>query len=331
MISAKKYFSFHPVFFPFLLIVFFSCTQPDSTTQLPAASNKPSSPKPETPLFNSDSAFEYTKAQVDFGPRAMNSKAHDNCANYLTSKLRSFADTVFVQQAQVLQSDKKKVSMQNIIASFSPENPNRILLCTHWDSRNWADQDSIRKNEPTDGANDGAAGVGVLLEIARVLQKTKPAIGVDIFLIDAEDQGAYENESTWCLGSQYWAKNPHIPGYFASYGILLDMVGAKDAVFTMESYSMQFAESTVKKVWDTGCRIGYPEYFSYQQTGPITDDHFYINTLAHIPCIDIIQHDPATPSKFYKNWHTHSDKLEFIDKNSLKAVGQTLMEVLFSE
>lgn len=316
--------------------MFYSCTNETPTGKNAETVSQPQS-RIQTPEFNADSAFTFVKAQVDFGPRAMNTKAHDNCAQYLASKLSQFADTLIIQKAQVKGWDSKILNIQNIIASFSPEKTNRILLCAHWDTRPWADQDKERKNEPIDGANDGGSGVGVLIEIARKLAETKPMVGIDIILFDAEDYGQPENsgfpemQDSWCLGSQYWGRNLHVKDYYATFGILLDMVGAKDAVFTMEGNSMQHAGSHMQKVWDTASRIGYGSYFSYERTAPIIDDHYYINSIAHIPAMDIIQYDNSTPSRFYTHWHKHDDKIEFIDKNTLKAVGQTILEVIFTE
>ncbi|MDD5571171.1 MAG: M28 family peptidase [Bacteroidales bacterium] len=285
--------------------------------------------------FNADSAYLFIKKQVDFGPRVCNSKAHDKCEKYITDKLKEFSSDVIIQKANVTAFDGKILNCRNIIASFNPGSYNRIALFTHWDSRPFADQDTINKDKPIDGANDGASGVAILIEIARQLKIKQPNIGVDIILLDAEDYGQPEysmlpkKENSYCLGSQYWAKNLHKEKYSANFGILLDMVGAKDATFRMEGLSMYFAKSTVNKVWDIANNIGYSGYFLYEGTGEITDDHYYINTIAKIPCIDIIQIDAE--GRFGDYWHTHDDNMKIIDKNTLKAVGQTLIEVIYRE
>jgi Zn-dependent M28 family amino/carboxypeptidase len=294
-------------------------------------------PKIEIPTFDEKSAFEFVKKQVDFGPRVPNTKGHKACGKYLVEQLKNFADTVYEQNVILTAFDDTKLQSKNIIASFNPSNNNRILLAAHWDTRPFADQDSEKQNEPILGANDGASGVGVLLEVANVLKAKKPNIGVDIILFDSEDYGQPSNsklpqkENTYCLGSQYWAKNKHLPNYIAKFGILLDMVGAEGAYFTQEGVSVQYANSVTQKVWKKGIEAGYSSYFSFEKTHPITDDHFYINTLANIPTVDIIHYDYSTESNFPKTWHTHNDKLENIDKNSLKAVGQTLLQVIYSE
>ncbi|MFA6923124.1 MAG: M28 family peptidase [Bacteroidales bacterium] len=285
--------------------------------------------------FNADSAYLFTKKQVDFGPRVNNSKAHDKCEKYLTDKLKEYTSDVIVQKANVTAFDGKILKCRNIIASFNSSSNNRIALFTHWDSRPFADQDTVDKSKPIDAASDGASGVAILIEIARQLKMKQSNVGVDIILIDAEDYGQPEDskfpkkQDTYCLGAQYWAKNPHKQNYTANFGILLDMVGAKDATFRMEGVSMYFAKSVVKKIWDIANEIGYSGYFLYEGAGEITDDHYYINTIAKIPCIDIIQIDAN--GRFAKYWHTHNDNMKIIDKNTLKAVGQTLLEVIYRE
>jgi glutaminyl-peptide cyclotransferase len=290
-----------------------------------------------TPDFNADSAFVYISQQTEFGPRIPNSEAHLKCALFLEEKLRSYGAEVIVQQAGLKAYNGKILNARNIIAAFNPGVQKRILLCAHWDTRHIADQDALHLNKPFDGANDGASGVGVLIEVARMLSIVSPNVGVDIILFDAEDYGQPENsgypemKDSWCLGSQYWARNLHKPNYTASYGILLDMVGAKGATFKMEGTSMHFAPGIMEKVWKTASRIGYSDYFSFERTGPIIDDHLYVNRITGIPTIDIIHHDMGTRSGFFKHWHTTGDNMDVIDRNTLKAVGQTVMEVIFTE
>ena len=289
------------------------------------------------PSFNADSAYAFIKQQVDFGPRVANTAGHINCGNWITQKLQSYADTLIVQNFQVRAFDGKVLNSKNFIASFHPELGNRILLCAHWDTRPFADQDDQRKNEAIDGANDGASGVGVLLEIARQLSIAKPNLGVDIILFDAEDYGQPDDskypqmDDSYCLGSQYWARNLHRPGYMARYGILIDMVGSANVRLTKEGTSMQYAPDVVDHVWRVASLVGYSENFIDQQSKAIIDDHYYINKLTGIKCIDLIHYDESSPSKFWKHWHTHEDTIDKIDKNSLRVVGQTLLEVLFRE
>ncbi len=291
------------------------------------------------PDFNADSAYQYVKSQVDFGPRVPNSESHVKCANYLISEMKKYADSVYVQQFTANAYNGDKLKAKNIIAEFNSNQTNRILLFAHWDSRPYADHSENPEEweVPIDGANDGASGVGVLMEIARNLHAKMPTVGVDIIFFDVEDYGQADHknlpyqEDTWCLGSQYWSKNKHIPGYYAKYGILLDMVGAKNAFFTKEGTSVYFAPSIVDRVWKIAEKSGYGNFFLNQKTSPVTDDHYYVNILAQIPSIDIIQHDPTTESGFGAYWHTHNDNMSIIDKVTLQAVGQTVLELIYSE
>ncbi|MCS6934618.1 MAG: M28 family peptidase [Chitinophagales bacterium] len=282
------------------------------------------------PPFNSDTAYHYIAAQLSFGTRHMNSKGHEACARFLIREAKRFADTVYVQPFEVTAHDGVKLRGTNIIASFNPQAANRVLLCSHWDSRPWADMDDSASTSPIPAANDGASGVGVLLEIARTLRAAGISIGVDIFFIDAEDYGKSGVDDSYCLGSQYWVRNPHLPAYKADFGILLDMVGAPQATFAREGYSMMYAQWVVDKVWSNAARLGYSHIFIPQTIGPITDDHRYINEIAHIPTIDIIQFDPKSPSgTFGSYWHTHDDNLNAIDKTTLQAVGKVVLYTLY--
>ena len=293
----------------------------------------------EVPSFNEDSAYNFIAKQVAFGPRVPNTIGHKNCAEYLINTLNTYCDTVIVQEAQLTAFDGNILDSKNIIASFKPLRAKRVMLCAHWDTRPFADQDETDKNKAIEGANDGGSGVAVLLEIARQFSINKPNIGVDIILFDSEDYGQ-PNESeyprmehSYCLGSQYWATHLHKSNYFAKYGILLDMVGGENAVFTQELASVTFAPQVVQKVWNTAAKIGYGNTFQFQKTNLIVDDHLYINNLAQgrVPTIDIIEYNPLTESHFYEHWHTHEDNLENIDRKTLKAVGQTVMHVVYNE
>lgn len=293
-----------------------NATQPKSTVNVPT--------------FDAASAYDFIKKQVDFGPRVPGTPIQKECADWLKTTLGQYTDEIMVQEGTVTVYNGKQVPMYNIIGSFNPDNPRRIMLSAHWDTRPFADQDDDRQDEPIDGANDGGSGVGVLLEIARVLKENNIDLGVDIFLWDVEDYGKGEAE-TYCLGSQYWSRNPHKAGYRANYGILLDMVGAKNAVFYKEGHSLNFAPSVIAKVWKAARTAGYSSFFPNQQVNPITDDHLFINAIARIPTIDIIQYDQYAPTGFFKHWHTHEDNMDCIDQRTLKAVGQTVLQVIYEE
>jgi len=288
--------------------------------------------------FNADSAWYFVNEQVKFSPRVPNTLAHEKCASWLETTLRKYAPVVIVQPFTAKAFDGTTLKCKNIIASFNPKSTTRVLLCSHWDSRPFADNDpdTTKHRTPIDGANDGASGVGILIEIARQLKIAPSAIGVDILLVDGEDYGApqdagFTGSDDWALGSQYWSHNPHVPGYNARYGILLDMVGAENAIFTLEATTMYYAPDVAQRVWNVGTTIGYSDYFSSERTNGITDDHLYINQLRQIPTIDIIQHDQSTPSGFYKYWHTMNDKMSGISKPTLMAVGQTILTAVRNE
>jgi predicted small lipoprotein YifL len=284
--------------------------------------------------FNSDSAYTFVNKQMLFGTRVPNSKEHKACGDYLISQLKQYCDKVIVQSAKVNSVTLGSIGIRNIIGRFDEKNPNRIVLFAHWDTRYTADRTINTKSQKVPGADDGGSGVGILMEVARQLKVNKAKIGVDIVFFDGEDQGDQSENGkpdSWCLGSQYWSKNNPISGYSAKYGILLDMVGAKGASFLKEGYSMQYASSIVEKVWNTANSSGYGGYFINATTqNPVTDDHYYVNTLAKIPTIDIINYDEHRGG-FGSHWHTPNDNMDIIDKAVLKAVGQTLLNVIYTE
>jgi hypothetical protein len=330
-------FNFNKTITYFLIItnLFIGCNCEKGKHEHKANESAVNVEKVNAPAFNSDSSYVFIKTQVDFGPRVPNTTSHDACGDYLIKKLESFGLKAKTQKFEAKTFDGKKLNLTNIIGSYNPDAATRILLTAHWDTRPFADQDSVNKNKPIDGANDGASGVGILLEVARAIHaaKLKPNVGVDIIFFDGEDYGATEDfegnhQDTYCLGSQYWAKNKE--NYSAFFGILLDMAGAKGAKFAKEGISMQYAPSIVELVWNTGNGLGYGNHFIDFKSSAITDDHFYINSIAQIPTIDIIEYDPNGSSYFGSYWHTHKDTMEVIDKETLKAVGQTLLEVIYN-
>ena len=292
------------------------------------------------PAFNADSAYLFCQQQCDFGPRTMNSKAHDNCGQWIISKFEGYGMTVVPQECELKGYDGTILHSTNIIASYKPELTDRILLCAHWDSRPWADNDPDEANwkKPVMAANDGASGVAVMLEIARLISPDSLSFGIDFICFDAEDYGFPQWETTndpgntWALGAQYWAENPHVTGYKARYGILLDMVGGQGAQFYQEIMSKHYAKHIVDKVWRAASVVGYGSSFPMTEGGAITDDHIPVNTTAQIPCIDIIPYYPnCEQSSFGPTWHTLNDDMAHLDKNTLLAVGQTIIQVLFSE
>ena len=292
------------------------------------------------PAFNADSALAFVKTQTDFGARVPGSSAHAACALWLKNTLLRFTPEVKVQEFKARVFNGQVFTGKNIIASFNPASRKRIMLCSHWDSRPFADHDPdlSKRNEPVMAANDGASGVGVLLEMARILKDTPPGVGIDIIFFDLEDYGPAQDSQTeaanedWGLGSQYWSKNPHVPDYRARFVILLDMVGASGAKFRKEGFSMYYAPDKVKKVWDIAASLGYQDYFPDDKGGYINDDHYFINEIGKVPAIDIIHLDPSSSNgSFYEYWHTTGDTFDKIDKETLRVVGEVLMKVVFTE
>lgn len=281
--------------------------------------------------FDGNNAYNLVKAQCDFGPRVPGTPAHSKCAEWLEQQLRDYCDSTIVQQAQVTTFDGTTLNIKNLIGIINPDAYNRILLLAHWDCRPWADNDpdQAKHKEPVMGANDAASGVAVLLELARVMNNKKPTVGVDILLTDAEDWGTNNVEESWALGTQYWAKHPHVEGYSPRFGILLDMVGAKGAKFSKEIQSMQYAPSVVNEVWDMAQQSGYGSYFDNNAGGAITDDHIVVNQMG-IKCIDIIDMRQGGDTGFFDGWHTTGDTLDKIDPTVLKVVGQTVANVIYS-
>ena len=294
------------------------------------------------PAFNADSAYSFVKAQVDFGPRVPNSKEHRACGDYLAAKLKEYGAEVINQEAELVAYDGTRLNARNIIAQFQPEKKGRIMLCAHWDSRPWADSDpdASKHRTPILGANDGASGVGVLMEIARALSTTPTELGIDIILFDAEDYGTHNADDdparesmdhSWALGSQYWSRRPHKSDYNARYGILLDLVGAPGSTFYKEGISVAYAGNLVDKIWKSAHKTGHAKYFINENGGYVTDDHYYVNEFLGLPCVDIINYDKESENGFGKYHHTIKDDMEWIDRESLRAVGETVLAVIYNE
>ena len=310
-----------------LLTLSYACSNADKTI----AENKKPTRVVNVPDFNADSAYSFVQEQVDFGPRIPNTSAHVAAGDKIITRLKSYGANVKVQSFEATTYDGVTLALRNIMGSFNPTAKKRILLAAHWDTRPWASKDKDQPKATFDGANDGGSGVGVLLEIARKIHESAPPeVGVDLLFFDGEDWGQEGNgrPDSWCLGSQYWAKNKQ--GYAAYYGILLDMVGGKNARFPYEGISRKMAKKVLTQVWTQAAEIGYSKYFIPQKEADITDDHYYVNTIAKIPMIDILHWEPGLG--YFGDWHhTLKDDMSIIDKNTLKAVGQTVMHVVYYE
>jgi glutaminyl-peptide cyclotransferase len=330
--------------------VYISCSSDPKTSVQPVVPPKPTKVEITAPDFDASSAFNFVKTQVEFGPRVPGTATHLACADWLETTMKNFGATVQVQKAGLLDREGKNIQIRNIIAQFQPEKKDRVLLFAHWDTRPIADKDknAALKNKPIDGANDGGSGVGVLLEIARQLQLKPTTVGVDIIFFDAEDNGMPEGAndddeilnddfiSSWCLGSQYFARNMHVINYNPRFGICLDMVGAGDATFYKEGTSLRTAPDVVNLVWNTAGKMGFGNYFINDEVEGVIDDHYFLNAKG-LRCIDIIDTRPMPSAMGLNNYlfgsyhHTHNDNLKLIEPNTLKAVGQTVMQVIYNQ
>ncbi len=280
--------------------------------------------------FNADSAYTYVDRQVKFGPRVPNTEAHRRCGEYLAEELKRRGAQVHVQEMQLKAFDGTLLNARNIMGMYNLEASDRLLLLAHWDSRPWADADPDEANHtrPVDGANDGASGVGVLLEMARLFSIKNPGRGVDILFLDAEDWGDHDNEDSWALGADYFVKNPIIDGYKPTQVILLDMVGGENARFAREYYSQKGAAALVNQFWSLAALSGYGEFFPDIMGGGVVDDHVKFLEVG-IPAIDIIEYNSTSGTGFNPRWHTVNDTMEGISTATLKAVGQTLTNYVY--
>ncbi len=274
-------------------------------------------------LFSPDSAYSYIETQVGFGPRVPGSEAHRLCGDWFTGKLREFGAEVTEQTATITTFDGTRIPMRNIFARINPDADRRVLLFAHWDCRPWADHDPdpAKRSMPVDGANDAASGTGVILELARILTQDNDGPGIDILLSDAEDWGAENNDESWALGTRYFSENPPAPGYLPDAAILLDMVGTRDATFMREYFSQLSNPALADEIWSIAHSLGYDKMFVNRVGSAINDDHVEL-IKGGIPAIDIIDYREGTG--FFSGWHTASDNMDFISKETLEAIGNTL-------
>ena len=293
------------------------------------------------PDFSADSAYGYVATQLSFGNRIPGSKAWSLCGDWIASQMRRWCDTVVEQEFRAKLWDNTTVPGRNIIASINPTASKRVLLAAHWDSRMWADHDPDDANlhSPVPGANDGASGVAVLMEMARIMSQMPPSVGVDFIFFDVEDQGQPEwaetfDDNTWCKGAQHWASNRHIPYYTAVYGILFDMVGTATSGdmaprFTKEEVSRHFAPGLTDKLWNAAAALGHSGIFVANATDPILDDHLYVNQITGIPMVDIVQNSPST--SFFRHWHTTTDDLLSISGETMRIVATVAMKTIYGD
>jgi len=318
-----------------LLVGFYGCKSDTATQPTPKPAVK--KPRVKVPKFNGDIAYEYTEKQLSFGHRIPGTPEHKATKDWYVEKLKAAGADVQVQEFKSSFLGLEDRESYNIIASINPDHTNRVMLAAHWDSRLIAekDEDESMQDKPIMGADDGATGTAILLHIVEVIQNNPIDLGIDIVLFDAEDQGDSKGaQETWCLGSQYWAQNPHIPNYKAKFGILLDMVGAKDAQFGKEGFSVNNAGAVLEKIWALAQGMGYTDFFQNFNGGGITDDHYYVMKYRQFPMVDIINipKDPTTGDTGFGHYHhTHKDDMDIVSKRTLKVVGQVVTAVIYKE
>ena len=295
-------------------------------------------------LFCADSAYARVAEQVALGPRTPGSDAARECAERIAALLDDYgADSTAIHEAGARRFDGQPLRLRNVFARFGADDGRRrILLLAHYDTRPWADMeaDAARRMQPIPGANDGASGTGVLLEIARALGRHPARVGVDMLFVDGEDSGysdaiapagTGESADTWCLGTQAWfGTDPYRGSTAPAYAILLDMVGGAGARFHREQFSDAAAARVVDRLWAEAAALGYGDIFVDATGGAVVDDHIYVSR-AGIPAVDIIEHmHPATGS-FAPVWHTHADNMDNIDPATLRAAGHTVLSLIYKE
>lgn len=318
-----------------------ACSSADNSAPATADGSDAQADNVNVPAFSADSAYAHIAAQTAFGPRVPGTEAHRLCAEYLTSTLKRYGAEATQWRKQITDISGNSFELVNIIGRINPKATKRILLAAHWDSRRWADEDpdESKHSTPIDGANDGASGVGVILEMARVMAAHNPAVGIDILFTDAEDSGVsapddadqatvlrYEN--SWCLGTQHWlASEPYTDATRPAFGLVLDMVGANGAMFPPEYYSVRYAGTVIGKIQAAARRAGTSDRFPRHTSAAINDDHVHLNGYG-IPTVDIID---LRPEGFCPTWHTSGDNLRSIDPSTLGIVGRTVLDLIYHE
>lgn len=300
-------------------------------TDTPPPADKTPKVAVKIPAVDGDNLYASVEKQLSFGHRIPGTPEHLACKDWIVNTMKSYGATVSEQVFKASFFNVVDADAFNIIASINPDHKNRVLLAAHWDSRMVAEKDADKsmQDKPIMGADDGGSGVAALIEIARVISENPIDMGVDFIFFDAEDNGVSGGNGGWCLGSKYWSKTKHDPGYSAKFGILLDMIGSKGAVFPKEAISQSYAKKYQDKIWQLAQRMGYSDYFVDTRVGAIEDDHKYVNE-AGIPMLDIINYSPTT-NNFAHYHHTHKDDISVIDKRTLRVVTQVVTTALYKE
>ena len=283
----------------------------------------------KVPLFSGENAFEHLKEQCAFGPRNPGSEGHRKALEYYISTFESQADTVIVQSfTETMPRTGAKVLMNNVVAQFNSKASKQIMISAHWDTRPWADrgENDLRRNQPIQGANDGASGVAVLIELAYILKKHTPEIGVNLVLFDAEDYGTSGDSWSYCKGSQYFARN--LPINYPDYAINLDMIADREPEFYIERFSYEQNPSLVMELWDSAESLGL-KTFKKKAKYMIFDDHVPLYEIAGIPAIDIIDFD--YPNEKINYHHTQNDIVENCSPKGLGEVGTLMVHHIYNQ
>ena len=313
-------------------LIIAGCTKEQPKSATPGETSRPpdtsSSHATKIPAFSGAKAFEFLLQQTKFGPRNPGSSGHAACLEFLVNEMRKYADQVKRQEFTHVGYQGEHFELTNVIASFNPQSSDRVLLCAHWDTRPRAenDEDKSRRNEPIIGANDGASGVAVLLEMASIFKEHRPGIGVDLVLFDGEDYGTEGDLDRYLLGSRYFAKNKAAE-YSPRFGILLDMIGDKYLDIPKEQHSIKYAPDIVDMVWRKARELGYPQFLN-EAGDLVTDDHLPLNDVG-IKTIDLIDFNYPDPTNRF--WHSHKDIPENCSAESLEAVGTVLTHVVYAQ
>jgi len=277
--------------------------------------------------FDAARAFAYLEKQVSMGTREPGSPGHQVCLDFLEAETRKFAESVRLQSFQWHDSKiNRSYTLTNVIASFNPEAKKRIFFAAHWDTRPRADYEpKENRHKPILGANDGASGVAVLLEMANQLKLDPPSIGVDLIFFDGEDYGEEGHLEEYFIGSRYFGKNSK--DYHPEYGVLLDMIGDANLNIPKEGFSYKNLPHIVDKVWGIAQDLGYTE-FEDRVGHYVHDDHTALMEYG-IPCINVI--DFEYPDRTHRYWHTLQDTPDKCSPQSLETVGRVMMELIYSE
>ena len=297
-----------------VLILFFSCnTKPRNSIDIPN--------------FDSNKAFTYLVKQCEFGPRNPGSSGHLEFSNYLETFLSELEGNLIIQEFIYTEPiTNMERNGKNFIIQFNENAEYRLLLGAHWDTRSLSDQDEEVENQslPVLGANDGASGTSVLMELATIISEKNPEIGIDIVFFDAEDGGFSGQPETFALGSRFFAEN--LPIVKPNFAIIVDMVGDKNLSIPIERISYNIAPEKVKEIWNLAEELSLPA-FKKTIDLEIYDDHVPLWEVAAIPAIDII--DFQYPNMFYNHWHTQRDTPENCSPQSLGQVGNLLVNYIY--